>query len=602
MEKLITYLNIIIILLFILTISSCVDILETNPKTEYSDADVWGDPNLVETFINEMYRALDDPLTQRGPAVFSDEAHRRTNGAIQNFNASLMTSDNLQGWVGDRAQYRLVWHELYKNIRATNLFFENIDRVDFDGNMDLKNRMIGEVHFCRAWYYFFLARMYGGVPIITQAYQLDDEFEVPRDSFDEVIEFIVDELDKAAELLPEFHSSQNDGRATKGAAMALKSRVLVAAASDLYNTDVFPTYSNPELIGYTDKSNASRMTRWQRAKDATKAVMDLGLYNLFQGTNDSTALNFVDYFTSVSYPGEDIFVRYITPQRTGEVNIVGLSNTPVGWRGQGNTAPIGQMVDSYEMSDGTKFDWNNPEHKANPYKNRDPRFYADILYEGAYWQPRQPDFAVFDPEGILQVGTWERWDPVNNEAYLEHGLDGRRGNASPFEASETNYYARKFLDPAIYHGTEIQPITFRYIRYTEILFNYAEACIELGQYDEAKMYLNQIRARAEMPDLTESGEELRERFRNEKRVEMFLEDQRFWDIRRWVIGPETYTPVMKVEFYYPLLPDNSTSPNPIITVEELDEIKRAWNDKSYFFPILRDEMNRNSKLIQNPGY
>src|SRR5690625_5764218 len=89
------------------------------------------------------------------------------------------------------------------------------------------------------------------------------------------------------------------------------------------------------------------------------------------------------------------------------------------------------------------------------------------------------------------------------------------------------------------------------------------------------MYLNQNRARAEMTELTESGEELRERFRNEKRVEMFLEDQRFWDIRRWVIGPETYTPVMKVEFYYPLLPDNSTSPNPIITVEELDEIKRS---------------------------
>ncbi len=604
--KILVYLSKIVLFVVILSITSCDEnILEISPKSEYSDLAVWQSPALVETFVNQMYRRLDDPLVQRPPAVFCDEAHRRKESNIQKFDACIITQDLIPAWAGSRTQYLLIWNELYKSIRATNIFFENIDRVEFGDDLALKDRMTGEVHFCRAWYYFNLARMYGGVPIIEKVYQLDDNFEEPRAPFEDVINFIVDDLDMAAGLLPTTYNNDNDGRATKGAALALKSRVLLTAASDLFNTTVFTAYSNPELVGYTDKSTSKRAARWQAAKDAAKAVMDLNLYSLYKanpGPKDSVSLNFVQYFTSKSNHEEDIFVFYSTANKLGPDNDLGISNTPVGWKGQGNMAPTGNHVDKYEMRDGTKFDWNNPAHKAHPYMNREPRFYADILYEGAYWQPRRADLAGYDPIGVVQVGDWEKWDPVLNVKYIVHGLDATTGPISPFEASQTNYHERKFINPNIYHGDVVEPITFRYIRYAEVLFNYAEACIELGQDPEARTFLNMIRKRAGMPDITESGNALRQRYRHEKEIEMFLEDQRFWDIRRWVIGPEAYVPVQIVTVFYPLNPDRTTATNPIITPKELGEVKRTWLDKAYFFPILRDEINKNSKLVQNPNY
>jgi hypothetical protein len=138
------------------------------------------------------------------------------------------------------------------------------------------------------------------------------------------------------------------------------------------------------------------------------------------------------------------------------------------------------------------------------------------------------------------------------------------------------------------------------MRYAEVLLNYAEACIELGQEDEARQYLNMIRKRAGLPEITETGAALVERYRNERRIELMYEDQRFFDVRRWMIGPQTYGPFYKANVTYKLLPDNSTSPVPTIFHEILET--RAWLDKAYFFPILRSELNKNSSLIQNPGY
>ncbi|MEP7258492.1 MAG: RagB/SusD family nutrient uptake outer membrane protein [Flavitalea sp.] len=130
--------------------------------------------------------------------------------------------------------------------------------------------------------------------------------------------------------------------------------------------------------------------------------------------------------------------------------------------------------------------------------------------------------------------------------------------------------------------------------------NYAEACMELGQEAEARTYLNMIRKRAGMPDITESGQALKDRYRNERRIELAFEEHRFWDVRRWLIGEEAYVPIGGVSVIYKLLPDHTTSPTPTYTpiVGQL----RAWDDKSYFLPILRDEMNKNIKLVQNPGF
>lgn len=143
-------------------------------------------------------------------------------------------------------------------------------------------------------------------------------------------------------------------------------------------------------------------------------------------------------------------------------------------------------------------------------------------------------------------------------------------------------------------------LTWRYIRYTEILLNYAEACIGLGEDTEARKYLNMIRRRAAMPDITESGAALKERYQNERRIEMAFEDQRFFDVRRWMIGEQAYHPMHGVEIVYKLNPDKSTAEIPTITPVEITTGK--WDDKAYFMPISRSEMNKNTTLVQNPGY
>ncbi|MBS1920505.1 MAG: RagB/SusD family nutrient uptake outer membrane protein [Bacteroidetes bacterium] len=590
----------------VLLLTSCKkDFLETKPLSEISQLDVWNDPTLTETFVNGIYNGLEKPLIKYSRSIFVDESQRRSNKNLQDFNNCLLTPDQIPGWVGGNTDPNMYWKPLYSNIRSCNLFFQNISKVPDDNTLidgkTLKQRLTGEVHFLRAWLYFNLTNLYGGVPIISKVYQLTDSFEVARNTYADCIKFIVADCDSAAALLPKVESGNNKGRATLGAALALKSRVLLYAASDLHNTTTFPGYSNPELLGYTD---GNRTARWQAAKDAAKAVIDLGLYNLYKANpapGDDITQNFVNMWLTTNNE-EDIFVKYYTPTTTVYEQTMWLLNGPNGYHSQGNNTPIGNMVDAYEMADGSKFDWNDSVKAKEPYKNRDPRFYSDILYEGAKWAKRPSDVANIDPIGIIQVGKWIKWNSTTNSAQTVFGLDTPNGPIETNNSSATGYYCRKFLDPNLTgpYETNIQPYTYRYIRYAEILMNYAEACIGIGQENEARTYINMVRKRAGMPDITESGDALVARYRNERRVEFYNEDKRFFDVRRWKIGPQAYTNATKVTVVYPLNPDHTTATIPTITSQLLE--KRSWNDKAYFFPILRDEMNKNSKLIQNPGY
>lgn len=586
----------------ILCFTACEDNLDTIPKTEFSDLAVWDDPALAETLINWVYFRLDEPLTAgRLKGCLVDEAHYRGNAGSFDFNNSLMTQDNLPGWSA-ACRYRS-WSDLYKNIRNCNLFLDNAEQIPFSSNVvdgkTEKERMVGEMTFLRAYNYFNLVNLYGGVPLIKNAYTLSDEYDAPRNTFEECIDFITTECDKAADLLPTAHSGANDGRATRGAALALKSRVLMYAASDLYHNvkNIFPDYAKHELIGYT---SGDQKARWRAAKDAAKAVMDLGIYSIYKAEpapTDSIAQNYVELFLSKKSE-EDIFVKYFVQVMGQNYGLYTGSN---GFHTWGSNAPIGNLVDDFEMADGTKFDWNNPAHAASPYTNREQRFYASILYEGAYYRPRPADVVPIEANGIMQVGMWEVWNPNTNSIDEVWGVDTRKSSVEDWNGSYTGYYARKFMDPSVDAQYYKQEVTWRYIRYTEILLNYAEACIELGEEDEARKYINIIRRRAGLPGLTESGEALKARYRNERRIELMFEEHRFYDVRRWAIGPEAYDiDVTVAKVVYKLKEDKTTSTVPVITHELFE--KHKFDKKIYYFPILREEMNKNSQLVQNPGY
>lgn len=593
-----------ILFVLIMGIFSCnSDFLETEPLTEISETTLWKDMNLIRTYINNIYVGIPEPLRRgRLSANLVDEADYRGNTASLNFNNCIITQDATPTWLN--IYYDRTWADFYKRIRYCNMFLDNMEIIETDDS-SLLEQMEGEVRFLRAYLYHEMIAMWGGVPIITKVYELTDEFTSKRNTYAECVEFITTECDKAANLLPDFQSGNDRGRATRGAALALKSRVLLYAASDLHNTNAFSDFSSPELLGYTD---GNRRSRWEAAKNAAKAVIDLGYYSLYKAEpapDDSIAQNISEYFITQEFTEEDIWYKFFIEEKSKQM--IGLYSGPNGYHGWGTQAPIGDLVDDYEMNDGSKFDWNNQEHSKFPYKDRDQRFYAHIFYEGAKWRERPFDAIDRDPEGVIQVGTWDVWDPAKNDVIKIYGLDTRQGGIEEWNGSYTGYYMRKFIDPAkdvTYiegGGGGYQGVPYRFFRLGEIYLNYAEACIELGEEPEALVYINKIRKRAGQPDIDVTGDDLKRRYRNERRIELAFEEHRIHDVRRWLIGPEAYKAgVLKANVIYELLDDKTTSPIPTITHEPFQD--RSWNNKAYFMPIARDEINKNDLLIQNPGY
>ncbi|MCH4553085.1 RagB/SusD family nutrient uptake outer membrane protein [Aestuariibaculum lutulentum] len=588
----------IYILLLILLITGCNDdFLEVAPLDRFSDSAVWSDPALITAYVDNIYMGqhhafqteMMSSLSDESMDVWDWEAKPILNSEISDSYLGVLSPWH---WTGD--YYNLTWNSLYKNIRACNLFFENIEKSGLEG--DDIDKLKGEVHFLRGYFYGWLMSFYGGVPIIDKAYTPTDEFLVPRNTLEETVNFIVADCDAAAAMLP---ASGDKARATKGAALTLKSKILLYAASDLFASASWTNgYGNPELISYT---SGSQMDRWKAAKDAAKAVINLGVYSLYGGTSfdsqEAATQNYINIFLNNGNE-EDIFLSFFDHANNAnnwDNPNVGLFNGPNGWENWGGNTPIGQLVDDYEMADGTYFDWSNPDQAAAPYENRDPRFYANILYDGAYWKPRPESTAGTDPTGRVQTGSY-----VQADGTTIPGLDTRQGPVQDWNGTYTGYYLRKFIDPAVNHtATNMQKYPWRQMRYAEVLLNYAEACIELGEEGEAKTYLNMIRNRAGMPDVpvSETGVDLMERYRNERRIELSYEQHRYFDIRRWMIAPDVITPAEGIKIVYPY---GSSTP----TYSVLDNVQgRAWNDnKSYFLPILLDELNRNNELIQNPGY
>ena len=608
-------LKIFILFLIVGLTNSCnKDYLELEPLSDYSDAAVWNDPALIETFVNNIYRnAMGWPFAIERLSDYSDESHFTPDWDVTNFNKCLMTSDGLMGWeVGWATPHTLHfrWAPLYSNIRACNIFLEKTAGVDFGIQQDDVDRMTGEVYFLRAYNYHYLAALYGGVPIIDKAYGLSDEFEIARSSYEETINFILADLDRAAGMLPpDYGGGSSEGRITSGAVLHQKARTLLYAASDLHHNQsaYAPGFSNPELLGYV---GGSQNTRWQAAKDAAEVVMGLG-YSLVApnpAPTDDIAQTFINYFISYGPESEDILLQYFTP-KTDE-NWDGYNPAlycgPNGYHNWGNNVPLGELADDYEFTDGTSFDWTNPAHAADPYTGREARFYATILYEGAGWRDRPSDVTGIDPWNKIQVGH------IYNMAgeVIVPGVDTRSGPIEDWNGGKSGYYLRKYVDVSVDPQYVKQDIPFRHFRYAETLLNYAEAAIELGDEDDARTALNLIRTRAGQPAITATAAALEVAYRHERRVEMAYEDQRFWDVRRWIVGPEAYHQTHRVDVRYETdqaatnyrQADGTTWGTPIFSEAELGGDARAWLDKAYFFPIMRDEMNKNPMLVQNPGY
>jgi len=566
---------------------SCED-LDREFVTTQSQTQIEQSFGLVGQLLTGIYTELPDGMQYIGGdammASASDESEftLETN-SVQNFNSGSWNSISNPD---------LVWNRYYRGIRRANQFLVSTDKINLDNkrlNPDVSvqisyqndlatiKRWNFEARFLRAYFYFELVKRYGGVPLLLNALETDDDFStIKRSSLAECIDFIVSECDAAALGLPlntataSFVNAQDLGRATKLSALALKSRVLLYAASDLFNSPSWAAgYTNPELISLT----GDRTARWKAASDAAKAVIDatglptLGSYKSLFNTNNNAEI--------------------ILARANSTSNAFAKNNSPIGFQGgeSGNT-PSQNLVDDYEVRISTtataKFDWNNPLHVANIYN------YGTPITTAPSRDPRL---------GFTVVNNNSTFGTPNRA--VETYIGGK--DAKPIiNATKTGYYLRKYQVEAI-NLTINQTAVHSWIlfRYPEIYLNYAEALNEWspGSVD-IKNYIDRIRTRSGVgmpawPTAGYSQTEARERIRNERRVELAFEDHRFWDVRRWMTAPQVLgTPLFGVKAV-----KNS---NGTFTYSREKVEDRVFNPKMYFYPIPQNDLNIAKGLVQNP--
>ncbi|MEL6252814.1 MAG: RagB/SusD family nutrient uptake outer membrane protein [Bacteroidota bacterium] len=613
--------------LFVAAISySCSnDFLNTQPLDKISSDATWADGPLSQAFVFNVYSFLGyGGFEEEGLSSFTDEAMFTHAGrGINTFTESTISPENL----GNQSS-TFEWGQMYLAIRQANIAIQNLPIATFNDD-ELREQLLGESHFLRAYYYHQLLRFYGGVPIIDRPYELNEDYSIARNTFQEVVEFIVSDLDMAAQMLT--GKNPEAGRANQIAAMALKARVLLYAASDLHdaataqaNSSTLAGYSNIELLAYV---GGDRNARWRAAQSAAKAVLDATTgykYGLTAPVSAeegkanyiSIAMGGVSSVADAAASAELLFQRTHTTLFVQENNWplggihFGVNNGPNGYNNWGGNTPIQQLVDDYEMMDGSSFDWNDPTHAADPYANRDPRFYATVMYDGANWKPRPAAVAGLDPNDQIQTGAYDD----GNGGFI-NGIDTRESPIENWNGSRTHYYVRKFIDPdpgLPDSRSAGQVVPWPFIRYTEAALIYAEASIALGEEAEARDWLNQIRFRVGMPEIADAGADLLARLINERRVELAYEEHRYFDGRRWMMGEMLHRGIKAIDIDATLKPgatphvpyrhDKDVYDYTYTVVDNTENENRVWNDKMYFRPITRDEINRNSQLIQNPGY
>ena len=542
-----------ILTLALLSAAGCShELLDKAPVDRITADVVWSDANLVRTYVNSKYRDLGFGFNWNGDELMwasaSDESMFSHDYGMWAINKGELSPSNLAILSSQPGQYNgnmNPWGKNYRYIRDANVFFDRIGTVPMDSAQ--RRQLTGEMTFLRAFRYFDLVRNYGGVPLLTKTFALGDDFAtVRRATLAESINFVVSEADKAAALLPLTYGSADIGRATKGAALALRARMLLYAASPLY-------------------AGTNDATRWQAAADAAKAVLDLGLYKLYP--------NYQQLFLTPNN-AEIIFNRLETQQGDSYLNLERW-NGPNGYGGWGGNLPTQNLVDAYETMDGQAItDVNSGYNPQNPYVNRDPRFYATVLFNGAPYRGRTVQ--------IFQPG----------------GLDGPDGPEA-FNTTLTGYYLRKFITEGRGLGdANGSPAPWIYFRLGELLLNYAEARNEAAGPD-ASVYdaVNQLRARVSMPALPTglTQAQLRDRIRRERQVELAYEEHRYYDVRRWRIADVTENqPVRGVTV------TKDAAGTLRYTYQTVQE--RRFGDRNYLLPIPLKETQANPALQQNPGF
>jgi starch-binding outer membrane protein, SusD/RagB family len=547
-------------------INSCQkNVLDKAPLDSYNDANVWSSIPLAQAYASRLYIALpnfkldfwsNDRNGTYALSAISDEGYNQYN--------LLNSTDWNTGTVNPATNDGKMdsWFPMFSFIQIANIFFDNIDKVPSTGPSDDEAiaKMKGETYYLRAFCYTTLAMKYGGLPLISKAFDVKSNFDVPRSDFQATVAFIVADLDKAAALLPLSFSGADLGRVTKGSALALKSRILLHAASPQWNT-------------------SNDVSLWQTASDAAKAVIDLNVYSL--------SPKYADVFRNdLSNP--EIITQHLTYGGTewgggGSTIYPERYQSPGGFQGWASYTPSQNLVDAYNTADGKLItDPSSNYNPQNPYANRDPRLFATVLYDGVPYLAPQFCKSRYDAGATNVIEFWQG------------GYDSPTGAGGSGE-TKTGYTFKKYIDTTYdWAGGKPSPgKSWIVSRLGEIYLNYAEAQFSLGNKDVARDYLNRLRSRAGITTPLAVADITLQRIQNERQVELAFEGFRFFDVRRWKIADVTENlPLRGVV----ITKAGNTKTYSYQTVQE-----RTFKPAMYLFPIPQNEMQR-SKLQQNPNY
>ena len=573
--------------MLLLTAVSCTDSYEGTPVNMFTEDYLFSrtDSNgvVARQFLNRIY-------------WYMRNGHNGVNGDY----LDAASDDALSVNSGDPDVYKLavgrysasstipsdmIWTDPYGLIRRVNILLNGIDVVPFNttyidalGNArPLNVSMKAEARFLRAYFYFELMKRYGGIPIIgDKVYDLNENIELPRSTFEQTVKYIVSELDAIKDdlrSLPLPDAAANAHVVTTQAAQALKIRVLLYAASPLFNEK--PVESGNELVGYATYDRE----RWKTAADAARSFM-----NAYGTDGGPLGLDphFKDVFTN--WYDNTIHKEMIFFRENDSNTSIETANGPLGLsgakQGNGRTNPTQNLVDAFLMKDGyfineegSAYEYD-PQH---PYDNRDPRLEYTIIHNGTNWL-----------NNTMQ--TWQ----------------GGANNPLGSSYSLTSYYMRKFMGN-FESGSEYQATLHNWVmfRYAEILLNFAEAENEYLSSPSQDVYdaIIALRKRAGIEagndnlyglrdDMSQA--DMRKVIQNERRIELAFEEHRYWDIRRWRLAEMIYAQPVKGMFITTSLTGTTYIPQDVLTVD--------WDNKRYLYPIPYSEVIKNKNMVQNPNW
>lgn len=596
---------VILMIAFIAAIASCKKTLDKKPLDEISEDAVFSDPTFLQSYVYNVYNGIKPPWSPgtggyealTDVAVDQPETHDRAAG-IREYLQSGLTGDNVTDLTN-------VWHDEYSYIRKANIFFEKTANSTI--SPDKLNPMKGEVHCLRAWMYFELMRTFGGVPIITKSFSLDDKsFDTPRNTYDECAKFVLSECDTAIHLMN--GAATAPGKINSTVAMALKARMLLYMASPLNN----PT---------------NDISKWQAAETATKAVIDAGF---------TLHPTLEDLFKKPLKTDEIIFGKSFTVSNRIPDWGYNYDYWPCGFDARQRIEPTQTLINMFEMTngqypyqdDGITVNPSSGYDPQNPNANRDPRYYVDIIYPGCapvtindgaksttrtyeYWEDGNPN-----------ASNPNKTDPNNGQTLFNFGRDSKSywvKGLTPFHwRVETGYTFKKMTDfsgpRASFDYDYAQTVS--YMRLAEFYLNYAEIEIALGNEALAREYINKVRQRpsVNMPPVTSTGANLIKDYRNERAIELLLEDSRFFDLMRWKAAPgHVDIPIrglssvtMDWTGVQPSKPEDNVLGKLSFTFGVIPEaeVRAPWKgDYYYLFPIPNVEIKKSNNAIkQNPGY